>query len=137
MMAKITVHRATTKIVTCGVWDNFKSGWESLLLFVRKNILNGSKEVAFAAINYLQTTALSHSLKKVLSGLAVCKDNPPVEFGYDLWDILLHFAAGKSLVGVSTTCRIYGIIRNERAKSLFKGAGANIFCAVASVGVGA
>ncbi|KAF9606220.1 hypothetical protein IFM89_023803 [Coptis chinensis] len=43
--------------------SNFWTGWESLLLFVRKSILNGSKEVALAAINCLQTTALSHSLK--------------------------------------------------------------------------
>ncbi|KAK6911442.1 Mon2/Sec7/BIG1-like, dimerization and cyclophilin-binding domain [Dillenia turbinata] len=43
--------------------DNFWSGWESLLLVVRSSILNGSKEVAIAAINCLQTTVLSHSLK--------------------------------------------------------------------------
>lgn len=42
---------------------NFWSGWESLLLFVKNSILNGSKEVALAAINCLQTTVLSHSLK--------------------------------------------------------------------------
>ncbi|KAF5192862.1 Mon2-like protein [Thalictrum thalictroides] len=42
---------------------NFWTGWESLLVFVRKSILNGSKEVALAAINCLQTTVISHSLK--------------------------------------------------------------------------
>ncbi|XP_071724220.1 uncharacterized protein [Rutidosis leptorrhynchoides] len=42
---------------------NFWSGWESLLLFVKNNALNGSKEVALAAINCLQTTVLSHSAK--------------------------------------------------------------------------
>ncbi|KAM7273445.1 hypothetical protein ACFE04_028109 [Oxalis oulophora] len=42
---------------------NFWSGWESLLLFVRSSTLDGSKEVAIAAINCLQTTVLSHSAK--------------------------------------------------------------------------
>ncbi|KAH7543199.1 hypothetical protein FEM48_Zijuj02G0158400 [Ziziphus jujuba var. spinosa] len=42
---------------------NFWSGWESLLLFVKNSILNGSKEVSLAAINCLQTTVLSHSSK--------------------------------------------------------------------------
>jgi hypothetical protein len=41
------------------------AGWESLLLFVKNSILNGSKEVALAAINCLQTTVLSHSLKVI------------------------------------------------------------------------
>ncbi|KAI9186171.1 hypothetical protein LWI28_014359 [Acer negundo] len=43
--------------------NNFWSGWESLLLFVKNSILNGSKEVALAAINCLQTTVISHSAK--------------------------------------------------------------------------
>ncbi|XP_065852074.1 uncharacterized protein [Euphorbia lathyris] len=43
--------------------SNFFSGWESLLHFVRNSILNGSKEVAVAAINCLQTTVLSHAPK--------------------------------------------------------------------------
>ncbi|KAF6142246.1 hypothetical protein GIB67_012095 [Kingdonia uniflora] len=43
--------------------NNFLTGWESLLLFVRNSILNGNKEVALAAINCLQTTVLSHSPK--------------------------------------------------------------------------
>ncbi|CAJ1976202.1 unnamed protein product [Sphenostylis stenocarpa] len=40
--------------------------WESLLQFVDNSILNGSKEVALAAINCLQTTVNSHSSKLVL-----------------------------------------------------------------------
>ncbi|CAL0321003.1 unnamed protein product [Lupinus luteus] len=42
---------------------NFWSGWESLVQFVENSILNGSKEVALAAINCLQTTVNSHSSK--------------------------------------------------------------------------
>ncbi|PIN26597.1 hypothetical protein CDL12_00664 [Handroanthus impetiginosus] len=42
---------------------NFHSGWESLLVFVKNSILNGSKEVALAAINCLQSTVVSHSPK--------------------------------------------------------------------------
>ncbi|KAK7391922.1 hypothetical protein VNO78_20346 [Psophocarpus tetragonolobus] len=43
--------------------SNFWSGWESLLQFVENSILNGSKEVALAAINCLQTNVNSHSSK--------------------------------------------------------------------------
>ncbi|KAK3011261.1 hypothetical protein RJ639_010612 [Escallonia herrerae] len=43
--------------------SNFWSGWESLILLVKNSILNGSKEVAIAAINCLQSTVLSHSPK--------------------------------------------------------------------------
>ncbi|XP_027363554.1 protein MON2 homolog isoform X2 [Abrus precatorius] len=43
--------------------SNFWSGWESLLQFVENSILNGSKEVALAAISCLQTTVNSHSSK--------------------------------------------------------------------------
>lgn len=43
--------------------SNFWSGWESLLLLLRNSILNGSKEVAIAAINCLQTTVHSHCSK--------------------------------------------------------------------------
>nr|XP_027114416.1 protein MON2 homolog isoform X2 [Coffea arabica] len=42
---------------------NFQSGWETLLIFVKNSILNGSKEVALAAINCLQSTVISHSPK--------------------------------------------------------------------------
>ncbi|CAA0836755.1 ARM repeat superfamily protein [Striga hermonthica] len=42
---------------------NFESGWESLLVFIKNSILNGSKEVALAAINCLQSTIVSHSPK--------------------------------------------------------------------------
>lgn len=41
------------------------SGWESLLLFVKNSILNGSKEVALAAINCLQITVVSHASKVI------------------------------------------------------------------------
>lgn len=43
--------------------SNFWAGWESLLLFVRTSISNGSNEVALAAINCLQTTVISHCPK--------------------------------------------------------------------------
>ncbi|XP_021281525.1 protein MON2 homolog isoform X2 [Herrania umbratica] len=43
--------------------NNFWSGWESLLLFVKGSIFNGSKEVSLAAINCLQTTVLGHCSK--------------------------------------------------------------------------
>ncbi|XXG73744.1 hypothetical protein AAC387_Pa07g2600 [Persea americana] len=43
--------------------NNFWAGWESLLLFVRNSISNGSKEVVLAAISCLQTTVLSHCPK--------------------------------------------------------------------------
>ncbi|KAL2325430.1 hypothetical protein Fmac_024488 [Flemingia macrophylla] len=43
--------------------SNFWSGWESLLQFVENSILNGSKEVALAAITCLQTNVSSHSSK--------------------------------------------------------------------------
>lgn len=39
------------------------AGWESLLLFVKDSIFNGSKEVSLAAINCLQTTVLGHCSK--------------------------------------------------------------------------
>ncbi|KAL8528032.1 hypothetical protein ACS0TY_005737 [Phlomoides rotata] len=42
---------------------NFESGWESLLVFVKNSIFNGSKEVALAAINCLQSIVVSHSPK--------------------------------------------------------------------------
>ncbi|XP_048135952.1 protein MON2 homolog isoform X2 [Rhodamnia argentea] len=42
---------------------NFWSGWESLLIVVRDSILNGSKEVALAAVSSLHMTVVSHSLK--------------------------------------------------------------------------
>ncbi|XP_014513361.1 protein MON2 homolog isoform X1 [Vigna radiata var. radiata] len=47
--------------------SNFWSGWESLLQCVENSILNGSKEVALAAINCLQTTVNSHSSKGNMS----------------------------------------------------------------------
>ncbi|KAK1288620.1 hypothetical protein QJS10_CPB19g01189 [Acorus calamus] len=46
--------------------SNFWAGWESLLRFVGNSISNGSKEVAFAAINCLQTTIASQCPKGTL-----------------------------------------------------------------------
>lgn len=40
-------------------------GWQTLLLFVRNSIFNGSKEVALAAVNCLQSTIVSHSPKVI------------------------------------------------------------------------
>lgn len=42
---------------------NFESGWNSLLVLVKNSILSGSKEVALAAINCLQSTIVSNSPK--------------------------------------------------------------------------
>jgi len=42
-------------------------GWQSLIDFVKNNIINGSKEVALASINCLQTTVSSHSAKVIIS----------------------------------------------------------------------
>lgn len=42
------------------------AGWETLLLFVRNSIFNGSKEVALAAVNCLQSTIVSHSPKVIM-----------------------------------------------------------------------
>jgi len=47
-------------------------GWESLIQFVENSILNGSKEVALAAISCLQTNVNSHSLKVFKSKLIFC-----------------------------------------------------------------
>ncbi|CAI9769498.1 unnamed protein product [Fraxinus pennsylvanica] len=43
--------------------NNFQSGWESLLIFVKNSISNGSNEVVLAAINCLQSTVVSQSPK--------------------------------------------------------------------------
>lgn len=43
--------------------DNFTTSWESLLIFIQESILDGSKEVALAAINCLQTVLLAHCSK--------------------------------------------------------------------------
>lgn len=48
-------------------------GWQSLLHVVKNSILSGSKEVALAAINCLQSTVLSHSPKvNVVSAVTAC-----------------------------------------------------------------
>ncbi|XP_034218282.1 protein MON2 homolog isoform X4 [Prunus dulcis] len=63
--------------------SNFWSGWESLLLFVKNSILNGSKEVAIAAINCLQTPVLSHSSKGNLP-------RPYLESMLDAYEVVLQ-----------------------------------------------
>ncbi|XP_048499191.1 uncharacterized protein LOC104890970 isoform X6 [Beta vulgaris subsp. vulgaris] len=60
---------------------NFWSGWESLIKFVKTSITSGSKEVALAAINCLQTTILSHSLK----------GNFPMAYLKSVLDVYEHF----------------------------------------------
>lgn len=63
--------------------DNFQSGWETLLLFVRNSIFNGSKEVALAAVNCLQSTIVSHSPK----------GNLPMSYltsVLDVYELVLH-----------------------------------------------
>lgn len=47
-------------------WYCASTGWDSLLRFVENSILHGSKEVALAAINCLQSTVVSHSPKVVI-----------------------------------------------------------------------
>ncbi|XP_019071203.1 uncharacterized protein [Solanum lycopersicum] len=64
--------------------DNFQSGWETLLLFVRNSIFNGSKEVALAAVNCLQSTIVSHSPKQ---------GNLPMPYltsVLDVYELVLH-----------------------------------------------
>ncbi|XP_024186995.1 protein MON2 homolog isoform X2 [Rosa chinensis] len=63
--------------------SNFWSGWESLLLFVKNSVLNGSKEVALAAINCLQTPILSHSSKGNLP-------MPYLESVLDVYELVLQ-----------------------------------------------
>ncbi|XP_050379358.1 uncharacterized protein LOC126796668 isoform X2 [Argentina anserina] len=63
--------------------SNFWSGWESLLLFVKNSILNGSKEVALAAISCLQTPILSHSSKGNLP-------MPYLESVLDVYELVLQ-----------------------------------------------
>ncbi|XP_058086558.1 uncharacterized protein LOC131233785 [Magnolia sinica] len=62
--------------------NNFWAGWESLLIFVRNSISNGSKEVALAAINCLQTTVVSHCPKGNLP-------MPYLKSVLDVYDVVL------------------------------------------------
>ncbi|XP_021742311.1 protein MON2 homolog [Chenopodium quinoa] len=61
--------------------SNFWSGWQTLINFVKSSIVNGSKEVALAAINCLQTTILSHSVK----------GNLPMAYLKSVLDLYEHF----------------------------------------------
>ncbi|KAG0481272.1 hypothetical protein HPP92_012130 [Vanilla planifolia] len=47
--------------------SNFSAGWETLIHFIEDGILNGSKEVAVAALSCLQTVVSSHCPKGNLS----------------------------------------------------------------------
>ncbi|XP_010546618.1 PREDICTED: protein MON2 homolog isoform X2 [Tarenaya hassleriana] len=73
---------------------NFWSGWESLLDFVKNSIFNGSKEVALAAINCLQTAVVSHSVK----------GNLPVRYLNSVMDVYeLVFQKSSSYSGDTAT----------------------------------
>ncbi|KNA25395.1 hypothetical protein SOVF_006550 [Spinacia oleracea] len=61
--------------------SNFWSGWQTLIEFVKSSIVNGSKEVALAAINCLQTTILTHSVK----------GNLPMAYLKSVLDVYEHF----------------------------------------------
>ncbi|KAL2942428.1 Protein MON2-like protein [Bienertia sinuspersici] len=61
--------------------SNFWSGWQTLIVIVKSSIVNGSKEVALAAINCLQTTVLSHSVK----------GNFPAAYLKSVLDVYEHF----------------------------------------------
>eukprot|EP01018_Ginkgo_biloba_P023241 Gb_33881 [translate_table: standard] len=66
--------------------NNFQKGWDSLLFFIQESILNGSKEVALAAINCLQTVLLAHC----------SKGNMPLDFfksGFLIYETVLKNAA--------------------------------------------
>ncbi|CAN4110213.1 unnamed protein product [Withania somnifera] len=69
--------------------DNFQSGWETLLLFVRNSIFNGSKEVALAAVSCLQSTIVSHSPKGNLP-------MPYLTSVLDVYELVLHKSANCS-----------------------------------------
>ncbi|XP_019258208.1 PREDICTED: protein MON2 homolog isoform X2 [Nicotiana attenuata] len=63
--------------------ENFQSGWQTLLLCVRNSIFNGSKEVALAAVNCLQSTIVSHSPKGNLP-------MPYLTSVLDVYELVLH-----------------------------------------------
>ncbi|KAG0481264.1 hypothetical protein HPP92_012122 [Vanilla planifolia] len=46
--------------------SNFSAGWETLIHFIEDGILNGSKEVAVAALSCLQTVVSSHCPKEAM-----------------------------------------------------------------------
>ncbi|KAF9607661.1 hypothetical protein IFM89_037894 [Coptis chinensis] len=59
---------------------------------------------------------------------------PPSPQSSSVWRMMM--TSGEVLKYKSSFDAFSQIIKNERAKSLFKGAGANILCVVASAGVG-
>lgn len=73
---------------------DFWSGWESLLDFVKNSIVNGSKEVALAAVGCLQSTVLSHSPKGNLP-------MPYLKSVLDVYEIVLRNPTACSDIGAN------------------------------------
>ncbi|XP_071711861.1 uncharacterized protein [Rutidosis leptorrhynchoides] len=73
---------------------NFWSGWESLLQFVKNSIVNGSKEVALAAVGCLQSTVLPHSPKGNLP-------MPYLKSVLDVYDLVLRNPTASSDVAAN------------------------------------
>ncbi|PON73920.1 Armadillo-type fold containing protein [Parasponia andersonii] len=76
--------------------SSFWSGWESLVQFVNNSILNGSKEVALAAINCLQITVLSHS----------SKGNLPMPYLISVLDTYEHVLQKSTNYGGNTASKV-------------------------------
>jgi hypothetical protein len=51
--------------------DSFKQGWDSFLTFVQESVLNGSEEVAVAAIMSMHSVLVFHDLKVSFLGFVV------------------------------------------------------------------
>jgi hypothetical protein len=51
--------------------DSFKQGWDSFLTFVQESVLNGSEEVAVAAIMSMHSVLVFHDLKVRFLGFVV------------------------------------------------------------------
>ncbi|XP_057539687.1 uncharacterized protein LOC130817800 isoform X2 [Amaranthus tricolor] len=82
--------------------SNFWCGWQSLINLVKNTIVNGSKEVALAAINCLQTTVLSHSVK----------GNFPMDYLRSVLDVYEHFLLESSSRNDNATSRVKQEILN-------------------------
>ncbi|GMI84989.1 hypothetical protein like AT5G27970 [Hibiscus trionum] len=79
--------------------NNFWSGWESLIVFVKNSIFNGSTEVSLAAMNCLQITVLGHCSKgnlpmaylvSVLDVYEVVLQKTPTDVGSTIHKEVLH-----------------------------------------------
>ncbi|CAN1245368.1 Protein MON2 homolog [Linum grandiflorum] len=75
---------------------NFWAGWESLLLFVKNSTLSGSKDVAIAAINCLQTTIISHAHK----------GNLPMPYLTSILEVYEHVMQRPSSFGGNATSKV-------------------------------